>query len=310
MNLISLFLEMMSAERAASENTLAAYARDLDSWAAGLKSLNRDFVTAGTGSLEVILAGWAKQGLAPSSAARRLSAMKQFCLFLQSENIRKDNPAHVLRGPKIGRALPKVLSHDDIDRLFAQLETDSSVKGTRMMAMMEILYAGGLRVSELVSLKSSAMSRGDNCLMIKGKGGKERLVPLTRAAIDAIEVWLDYRAQTLPKNALAKTRANSFLFPSAGKLGHVTRERFAQMLKDTARAAGLDAAKISPHILRHAFATHLLEGGADLRSVQMLLGHADISTTQIYTHILDERMRELVETHHPLSTHNKIQNKS
>lgn len=306
MNLISQFLEMMSAERAASDNTLAAYQRDLDSWAGALQALGRDFKTAGTGSLESILARWAQQGLAPSSAARRLSAMKQFCLFLQSENIRKDNPAHALRGPKLGRALPKILSHDHIDKLFAQLEADTSVKGVRMMTMMEILYAGGLRVSELVSLKVTAMNRGDNCLMIKGKGGKERLVPLTQAARDAVKLWLDYRARTLPKNTLAKDRAKGFLFPSSGKLGHVTRERFAQMLKDTARAAGLDAAKISPHILRHAFATHLLEGGADLRSVQTLLGHADISTTQIYTHILDARMRELVESHHPLALDDKI----
>jgi len=301
MSLISRFLEMMSAERAASDNTIAAYQRDLDGWAAALKSMKRDFETAGTGSLEAVLAGWAEQGLAPSTAARKLSAMKQFCLFLQTENIRKDNPAHSLRGPKQGRPLPKILSHDHVDKLFAQLETDTSVKGARMSAMMEILYAGGLRVSELVSLKVSAMNRGDNCLMIKGKGGKERLVPLTAAAKEAVEIWLDYRAQTLPKNAQAKDRAKSFLFPSAGKSGHVTRERFAQMLKDTARAAGLDASKISPHILRHAFATHLLEGGADLRSVQTLLGHADISTTQIYTHVLDARMRELVESQHPLA---------
>lgn len=306
MNLIPQFLEMMSAERAASENTLAAYQRDLDSWSAELQALGKNFRFAGTGSLEFILAKWAEEGLAPSSSARRLSAMKQFCLFLQSENIRKDNPTYALRGPKLGRALPKVLSHDHIDKLFTQLEADKSVKGARMLAMMEILYAGGLRVSELVSLKVTAMNRGDDCLMIKGKGGKERLVPLTEAAKDAVEIWLDYRARTLPKNAIAKDRAKKFLFPSSGKLGHVTRERFAQMLKEAARGAGLDAAKISPHVLRHAFATHLLEGGADLRSVQMLLGHADISTTQIYTHILDARMRELVERHHPLALDDKI----
>jgi len=304
-DLISRFLEMMSAERAASENTLAAYQRDLEDWAHHLKSMGRDLDTAGTGSLEAVLAKWAEQGLAPSTAARKLSAMKQFCRFLQTENIRKDNPAHSLRGPKQGRPLPKTLSHDDIDKLFAQIESDRSVKGLRMLAMMEILYAGGLRVSELVSLKVSAMKRRDNCLMIKGKGGKERLVPLTQAAKEAVEIWVSHRKETLPKNALAKDRADIFLFPSAGKTGHVTRERFAQMLKGVARAAGLDASKISPHILRHAFATHLLEGGADLRSVQTLLGHADISTTQIYTHVLDARMRELVESQHPLAKDKK-----
>ena len=299
---IDTFLEMMSAERAASENTLLAYKRDLQDWGAALKMANRDLLSVGSGSLESVLAAWAKQGLASSTAARKLSSLKQFCLFLQSEGLRKDNPAHSLRGPKQGRPLPKILSEADIDALFKAAESDLSPKGVRFLCLLEILYAGGLRVTELVTLKKNAIGRRDGCLMIKGKGGRERLVPLTGAAQRAIEKWVAVRDNTLPRQALAKDRAKSFLFPSGSKLGHLTRERFAQILKDKARQAGLNADKVSPHVLRHAFATHLLARGADLRSVQTLLGHADISTTQIYTHILDERMRELVETKHPLAT--------
>ena len=298
--LIDAFLEMMSAERGASENTLAAYRRDLADWASVIGQ--KDLLNVGTGSLEGVLAAWAKKGLAPSSAARKLSAMKQFCLFLQVEGLRKDNPAHTLRGPKQGRPLPKVMSEADVNALFEAAEKNTTPKGMRMLCLLEILYAGGLRVSELVTLRVAATHRRDNCLMIKGKGGRERLVPLTGAAQRAISRWLELRGDMLPKNAIAKDRAKTFLFPSSGKAGHLTRERFAQMLKDLAREAGLNPTKISPHVLRHAFATHLLSNGADLRSVQTLLGHADISTTQIYTHVLDERMRELVETKHPLAS--------
>lgn len=298
--LIDGFLEMMSAERGASENTLAAYRRDLTDWASVIGK--KDFLTVGTGSLEGALAGWAKNGLAPSTAARKLSAMKQFCLFLQVEGLRKDNPAHSLRGPKQGRPLPKIMSEADVNALFEAAEKNTTPKGVRMLCLLEILYAGGLRVSELVTLKVTATNRRDNCLMIKGKGGRERLVPLTGAAQQAIGDWLKLREDMLPKNAIAKDRAKTFLFPSTSKSGHLTRERFAQMLKALAAEAGLNPAKISPHVLRHAFATHLLSNGADLRSVQTLLGHADISTTQIYTHVLDERMRELVETKHPLAS--------
>ena len=297
--LIDSFLEMMSAERAASENTLSAYRRDLTDWASLMG--NKDLLTIGTGALESVLGKWARKGIAPSTAARKLSAMKQFCLFLQLEGLRKDNPAHSLRGPKQGRPLPKIMSEADVNALFEAAEIDTTPKGMRMLCLLEILYAGGLRVSELVTLKVTATNRRDNCLMIKGKGGRERLVPLTGAAQRAIGEWHKVRDETLPKNAIAKDRAKTFLFPSSGKLGHLTRERFAQMLKDLARQAKLNPAKISPHVLRHAFATHLLSNGADLRSVQTLLGHADISTTQIYTHVLDERMRELVETKHPLA---------
>ena len=191
-----------------------------------------------------------------------------------------------------------MLSEADVDLLFDAMGRDDSVKGLRMRALMEILYAGGLRVSELVTLKKTAVTRRDECLMIKGKGGRERLVPMTGAARGAIKAWLKVRDDTLPQD---HGKASTFLFPSRGKAGHLTRERFAQMLKELAIQAGLPPSQISPHVLRHAFATHLLANGADLRSVQTLLGHADISTTQIYTHVLDERLRALVQESHPLA---------
>ena len=305
-NHIDAFLEMMAAERGASDNTLAAYARDLEGWNAALSKSGKSILTCGTGALEAVLSSWAKAGLAPATAARKLSALKQFCLFAQMDGLRKDNPAHSLRGPKQGRGLPKILSHNDIEALFAAVETDISVKGVRLWAQLEILYAGGLRVTELVSLKLNTAARviqadAAPCLTIRGKGNKERLVPLTGAAVRAIGKWLQVRYQTLPKSAIARDRAEDFLFPSSGKSGHMTRERFAQLLKQLARDAGLDASRISPHTLRHAFATHLLERGADLRAVQTLLGHADIATTQIYTHVLDAQMQQLVEDHHPLA---------
>ena len=189
----------------------------------------------------------------------------------------------------------------DVDRLFIAAQSRTDIKSLRRLCLLEILYASGLRVSELVSLKVRAVQRRDGCLMIKGKGGKERLVPLTQPAIEAITMWLARRDQSLPENMAVRERAEPFLFPSSSKSGHMTRERFAQILKELAIEAGLEPSKISPHVLRHAFATHLLANGADLRSVQTLLGHADISTTQIYTHVLDERMKALVFDMHPLA---------
>lgn len=294
----------MSAERAASDNTLSAYRRDLEDLIARLKSRGQDPLSASTGHIEGVLSGWAQDGLAASTAARKLSAVKQFYLFLQTDGLRADNPAHMLRGPAQGRPLPKVMSEDDVERLFDALEADNSVKGLRMKAMMEILYAGGLRVSELVSLKKAAAARRDDCLLIKGKGGRERLVPLTDTARRAIDAWLAVREETLPDNPTKA--AKDALFPSRGGSGHVSRERFAQLLKALATTAGLPPSQISPHVLRHAFATHLLANGADLRAVQTLLGHADISTTQIYTHVLDARLTALVEGHHPLSKTKKL----
>lgn len=297
---VEAFLEMMSAERGASKNTLAAYGRDLRDWSASLAP--KTLLNASTGHLEGVLAGWASAGLGASTAARKLSALKQYCLFVQMEGLRSDNPAHRLRAPKAPKPLPKGMDREAVDRLLETAAADSSPKGQRLTAMLEILYAGGLRVSELVSLRVAQTLRRDGCLVIRGKGGRDRLVPLTVPALEAIAAWKKVRETTLPAEIDAASRAKPFLFPSGAKSGHLTRERFAQMLKDLARDAGLNADQISPHVLRHAFATHLLEGGADLRAVQTLLGHADISTTQIYTHVLDERLKALVNSAHPLST--------
>ena len=297
---VEAFLEMMSAERGASSNTLAAYGRDLRDWSAALKP--KTLLTASTGHLEGVLASWASAGLGASTAARKLSALKQYCLFAQTEGLRPDNPAHRLRAPKAAKPLPKGLDREAVDQLLATAESDLSPKGLRLTAMLEILYAGGLRVSELVSLRTAQTLRRDDCLVIRGKGGRERLVPLTPPALKALSEWKAVRDTTLPAGVEASARAKPYLFPSGAKSGHLTRERFAQMLKDLARQSGINPDQVSPHVLRHAFATHLLEGGADLRAVQTLLGHADISTTQIYTHVLDARLKALVESAHPLST--------
>lgn len=313
---IERFLEMISAERGASDNTLYAYRRDLMDWT---ESVSATVETLMPSDIESVLASWASSGLSAATTGRKLSALKQFLGFLQSEGDITSNPSFNIRGPKRGRTLPKVLSEDDVERLFQAAETDCSVKGLRRQCMLEILYAGGLRVSELVSLKLAptqraaailkmepaardlALRSGNGCLMIKGKGGKERLVPLTQTALEMIGDWLRVRKDSLPNTVEARKRADGFLFPSRGKLGHITREMFAVDLKNLAIKAGLPPSKLSPHVLRHAFATHLLSRGADLRSVQTLLGHSDISTTQIYTHILDERLKELVYSAHPLS---------
>jgi len=304
--MIELFLDMMSAERGASDNTISAYRRDLEICERQLVRFGQTLPSAGQGHLEGVLAAWANEGLAASTAARRLSSLKQYYKYLQIEGLREDSPAKNLRGPKQGRPLPKVLSEADVDALFTQAELKCAdgyapPRDYRLYCQLEILYAGGLRVSELVSIPLTETGRRDKCLFIKGKGGKERLVPLTGKAVSAIQTWKKMRPSTLPTNAIAKAKAEKYLFPSSSKLGHVTREHFAKSLKALAFKAGLDAAKISPHVLRHAFATHLLARGADLRSVQKLLGHADISTTQIYTHVLDARLKELVNTAHPLA---------
>lgn len=299
--MIELFLDMMYAERGASDNTINAYRRDLEMCETALNAFGQKLPTAGAGHLEALLAGWAKEGLAPSTAARRLSSLKQFYKYLQIEGLREDSPAKNLTGPKLGRPLPKIMSEADVDALFEAADGYEAPRDIRTYCQLEILYAGGLRVSELVSIPLASAGRRDKCLFIKGKGGKERLVPLTGKAVAAIKAWKKLREQTLPVNAIAKARAEKFLFPSSSKLGHVTREHFAKNLKILAFKAKLDPSKISPHVLRHAFATHLLARGADLRSVQKLLGHSDISTTQIYTHVLDERLKQLVNSTHPLA---------
>lgn len=299
---IALFLDMMAAERGAAANTLDAYRRDLEDVAARLAGLGSALSAAGTADLEGVLAGMASDGLAASTSARRLSAIKRFYKFLLSEGRRDDNPAAPLRAPKRGRSLPKVLSEADVDSLFEAANGMEGETGLRMQALMELLYAGGLRVTELVSLPLNAFARAERCIHVTGKGGRERLVPLTPSALAAVEAYKAVRAVYLPSDPDRARKAERFLFPSrSARAGHLTRERFAQMLGDLALAAGLDPAKISPHVLRHAFATHLLARGADLRSVQLLLGHADVSTTQIYTHVLEERLRALVQDAHPLA---------
>lgn len=296
------FLEMLAAERGAAENTLAGYRRDLEDFSGFLG--RKMLASAQSEDISAYLGDLNRRGFAETSQARRLSALKQFYKFLYAEGSREDDPTRTLSAPKKRASLPKVLSMEDVDRLIetARAETEKPQKSAaarlrtqRMYTLIEVLYATGLRVSELVALPVTAALRDARLIEIRGKGGKERLVPLSRAAQAAMKDYVGLRA------AEGAYEKSPWLFPSHGDSGHLTRQHFARDLKDLAVAAGLDAGNISPHVLRHAFASHLLQNGADLRVVQQLLGHADISTTQIYTHVLDERLRELVESAHPLA---------
>jgi integrase/recombinase XerD len=295
--LIEAFLEMMSAERGAGVNTLAAYGRDLQDFAGTIKV---SVLEASREDVRAYLAGLARAGLAASSQARRLSALRQFYGFLHGEEMRPDNPCLVVETPKRSRPLPKILARSDMDRMIAEAtqQAEKSAEGKRLLCIVEMLYAAGLRVSELAGLPLATVKGKDGFLLIKGKGGKERLAPLNGSARQAIQSYLDVRAEFLPKDAL---RADRYLFCSRGKEGFLTRQRLHQLLKDLAMKAGLDPAKVSPHVLRHAFATHLVEGGADLRSVQTLLGHADIATTEIYTHVAKDHLRKVINRAHPLA---------
>ncbi len=300
---IGLFLDMMAAERGAADNTLAAYRRDLDDATARLSVRGVSLDQAQTPDLEALLSGLAADGLSAATAARRLSALKRYFRFLLKEGLRADDPARGLSGPKKPRPLPKVLSEAEVDALFQAADQIDGVAGFRTRALLELLYAGGLRVSELVALPLAAFARSEGVIAVIGKGGNERLVPLTEPALEAVADFRAVRDEDLPGQAApTRRKAERFLFPSkSAAQGHLTRERFAQVLKDLAVAAGLDPARVSPHVLRHAFATHLLANGADLRSVQTLLGHADVSTTEIYTHVLEARLTALVHDAHPLS---------
>jgi integrase/recombinase XerD len=298
--LIEAFLEMMSAERGAGANTLAAYRRDLMDFAPHLKN---GLLAAGRDEIKSYLARLSSgggAGLAPSSQARRLSALRQFYGFLFSEEMRPDNPTDAVDSPRARRPLPKILSAADMAAMIAAAaaEAEKSAEGKRLLAIVEMLYAGGLRVSELAGLPLASVKGKEAFVLVRGKGGKERLTPLNPGARQAIQSYLDVRAEFLPQNL---TRAARFLFCSRGKEGFLTRQRLHQLLKSLALKAGLDPAKVSPHVLRHAFATHLVEGGADLRSVQTLLGHADIATTEIYTHVAGDRLKRVVEKAHPLA---------
>ena len=300
-SLIALFLDMLAAERGASANTLDAYRRDLTDFSDDLSEMKRSIAVADTDTLRGHLSRLAKRGLATTTVARRLSAIRQLYRFLYTAGHRGDDPAAVLEGPKRGRSLPKVLSIKQVDDLLAQAraslnaETMSQrLRAARLTCLLEMLYATGLRVSELVTLPETAARRDQRMLVVRGKGGRERLVPLNDAARRATADYLALRAE-------AKLDKSKWLFPSFGESGHLSRQHFARELKSLATAAGLKASQVSPHVLRHAFASHLLQNGADLRVVQTLLGHADISTTQIYTHVLEERLKSLVRDLHPLT---------
>ena len=291
---------MLVAERGAADNTVSAYANDLKDCGNFLGERGGpNLANATTEDLRAYLAA-IEAAIAPRTTARRISVLKQFYKFLFVEGVRTDDPSSVLDAPRQGRVLPKILSEDEVEALLAAAGRRTGPDGLRLRALLELLYAAGLRVSELVGLPTSAVARDPELLIVKGKGGKERMVPLTDAAREAVRNYLPSRDHYLdPDNP------SPWLFPGgAGRTRtdrHLTRHRFAQMLKQLAAEAGLAPDKVSPHVLRHAFASHLLAHGADLRSVQAMLGHSDITTTQIYTHVLDERLRQLVQSHHPLA---------
>jgi len=302
--LIELFLDMLAAERGASGNTLAAYRNDLEDLSAHLRASRSTIANATTDSLRKFLASLAERGFKSSSLARRLSAVRQLYRFLYAEGKRGDDPAAVLEGPKHAHSLPKVLSIADVDALLktARANSDNTkqpplqrLRAARLLCLLEVVYATGLRVSELVTLPAAAARRDQRMLVVRGKGGKERLVPLNKQAKRAMAEYLELRGKA------DRDKESKWLFPSFGEQGHLTRQHFARELKALGAACGIQSSRLSPHVLRHAFASHLLHNGADLRVVQTLLGHADISTTQIYTHVLEERLKTLVRDLHPLA---------
>ncbi|MFF2321562.1 site-specific tyrosine recombinase XerD [Agrobacterium sp. NPDC058088] len=309
------FLEMMSAERGAAANTLASYERDLMDLREFLSSRGRSLTEAATSDLSAYLTHLSAQGFAATSQARRLSSMRQFYRFLYSEGLRSDDPTGIIDAPRKGLTLPKTMSVADVNRLLGLAAQEAATAGPgqlariRMHLLLELLYATGMRVSELVSLPVKVLRQEGRFLMIRGKGNKDRMVLLSRAAIEAMEKYEAARKAVATEISKAPKKAEAtespWLFPSSSKEGHLPRQVFARDLKDIAMRAGLTPSAVSPHVLRHAFASHLLQNGADLRAVQELLGHSDISTTQIYTHVLEERLQELVQTHHPLAKQGK-----
>ena len=300
---IAAFLEAQAAELDAAENTRLAYARDLKDFGAWLDRRKLDMLAALQSDIERYLIDLDAAGLSQSTRARRLSAIRQFYRFAFEEGWREDNPAIQIKGPGRVKSLPKTLSEDEVDRLLsAARDTGRGDDKLRNICLMELLYATGMRVSELVSLPVAA-ARGDpRMLLVRGKGGKERMVPLSAPAKEALAAWLTVRDAAEELARVERGRpASRYLFPSRGKSGHLTRHRFYGLIKDIAVAAGVSPGKVTPHTLRHAFATHLLARGADLRTIQTLLGHADVATTEIYTHVLEERLKDLVLEHHPLA---------
>jgi integrase/recombinase XerD len=306
--LTNLFLDMLAAEQGAGDNTLDAYRRDLSDFSSFLARGNSSFAVAETQALRDYLADLDSRGFKSSSAARKLSAMRHLFRFLLNERIRSDDPAAILSGPKRGRSLPKVLSIADVDRMLKHAKAlaeepepsaPQRLRALRLYCLLEVLYATGLRVYELVALPLSAARRDARMIVVRGKGNKERLVPLNEPSKQAMADYL--AAIEIQKQERAKNAATTkWLFPSFGESGHLTRQHFARELKELAAAAGIAPRLVSPHVLRHAFASHLLHNGADLRIVQTLLGHTDISTTQIYTHVVEERLKSLVRDLHPL----------
>jgi len=293
---VDAFLEMLMAERAAAANTVAAYRRDILGFVSFLAKRGKVSNDASADDVRAYLAASSRAGVNPRTAARRLSTLRQFHRFLAAEGVRSDDPTSSIDSPKRGRALPKIMGESEVEALLDAAARREGPEGARISALLEVLYSTGLRVSELVGLPLAALGRDPRFMVVRGKGGKERMVPVGEKAEAALVRWREARGRFLRDG-----RESKWLFPSRGAGGHLTRQRFAQILKELALEAKLDPAKLSPHVLRHAFATHLLNRGADLRSVQRLLGHADISTTQIYTHVLDDRLKSLVQTHHPLA---------
>jgi integrase/recombinase XerD len=290
------FLEMLAAERGAARLTLAAYRNDLLDLSGFLAGLGVTLDDADAGALHDYLLAAGTRRLAPRTLARRLSAIRQFYRFLLTDGVRGDDPTSDLDTPRLGRPLPKLLSEDEVARLIATAAAWPEEEGVRLRCILELLYATGLRVSELVTLPLAAAQRDPRFMLVRGKGGKERVVPLSPPSRQTLGEYLAVRKQFLPEGQVSR-----FLFPSRGREGHLTRQRCGQLLKELALGANLDPARLSPHVLRHAFASHLLDHGADLRSVQQMLGHADIATTQIYTHVQSDRLRRLVEAAHPLA---------
>lgn len=302
---VHLFLDMLAAERGAAANTLEAYRRDLEDFIEFLQRHGGGVQSVAPSSITAYLQACSQSGLSPASRARRLSAIRQFFRFLTADGQIAEDPAVGVMGPRAARRLPRILSVAEVDRLLETARARSDglsgrerIRALRFYALIEVLYATGLRVGELVTLPRHVLAGDSRMLTIKGKGGRERIVPLSPPARAALARHLTegLRAGSGPDEVRTK-----WLFPSRGAEGHITRQRFAQELKEVAQEAGLAPDRVSPHVLRHAFASHLLDRGADLRSVQQLLGHADISTTQIYTHVLEERLRQLVHGHHPLA---------
>jgi integrase/recombinase XerD len=307
--LTGLFLDMLAAEQGAGENTIEAYRRDLTDFSEFCARSGQSFAGVGTETLRHYLADLDTRGFKSSSVARRLSAIRHLFRFLLNERIRTDDPAAILSGPKRGRGLPKVLSISDVDRMLtrarelsqtADVSASQRLRAQRLYCLLEVLYATGLRVSELVALPRSAARSDARMIVVRGKGNKERLVPLNEASRQAMA---DYLSATDAAKSGSQNNAaiSKWLFPSFGESGHLTRQHFARDLKELAAASGLAPRLVSPHVLRHAFASHLLHNGADLRIVQTLLGHTDISTTQIYTHVVEERLKSLVRDLHPLA---------